>query len=166
MAPKKLSKRPVLLLEVLIAFALVALCIFPLMAPHVFILKSQYEFNHKIMLDQTASRLYTKLLEKIYRNEIPWESFKQKQVFPIEAQLLQSVGLDQDFPYGGTYSFALARHKGSKERPFSANVIKLKIDFKPKITSSTGAKKELEPFVYHYQFFGARIHDKHETTHP
>lgn len=167
MRPKRLNKRAILLLEVLIAFALVVLCVFPLIAPHVFMLKAQYQFNQKIALDQTVTRIYGRILEKVYRNEIPWQAFEQNQVFPIDAQMLQSVGAEPGFGYKGSYGFSISRHKGNKEKPFSANVINVSIAFDPLKTSSkaTPEEKLRQHSVYEYKFFAARIQESQETKH-
>jgi hypothetical protein len=150
------SKRPVLLLEVLIAFALVALCVFPLVAPHVFILKAQYQFNHKITLDQAAAKVYGHILEMAYRNQIPWQAFEQKQTFPISEDIMRAAGIENG-TYKGTYQFSISRQKG-KETPLTARVITATIAFLPK----DRIKESSQESTYEYQFFAVRI-NQHET---
>lgn len=165
MKQRSRSRRHILLLEVLIAFALVALCIFPLIAPHVFMLKAQHQFNRKIALDQTASLVYARILEKVYRNEIPWQAFEQKQAFPIEGELLTKLGLEPDFASKGTYQFSISRQKGNKEQPFSANVISVEIAFEPKGAPPKGdeEKREKGRSVYKYQFFAAKLNSEYDA---
>lgn len=142
---RKRHKRPILLLEVLIAFALVVLCIFPLIAPHVFILKSQYAFNRHIEMDQAASKLYTHILEKIYRQEIPWQAIENKSTFTLDDK--------DDSPFKGSYQFSIVRHKGNDEKPFSAQVIQLDLKLIPQEEDNDNRT------TYTYQFFAARLHD-------
>jgi hypothetical protein len=164
MIAKKISKRPILLLEVLIAFALVVLCVFPLLAPHVSILKAQYQFNHKIALDQAVNKLYAHLLEKVYRGDVHWESIVRKEFFPIDADLLKSIGIKADFPFRGSYRFSIARSKGKEEQPMSANIISLEMVFEPKGAGSKQTEKERKEKMvkYEYEFFAARLHDVQE----
>lgn len=161
---QKFTKRPVLLLEVLIAFALVVLCIFPLVTPYVYIFKAQTLFNQKILLDQSVNRFYVHLLERVYRNEIPWNAIEQKQVFTIDREALKLASGGVNLPYTGTYQLSLSRHKGGNERPLSANVVSLTITFEGNETSSKDKKKEL--IHYHYQFFAAKINETKQTETP
>lgn len=153
MKPSKKSRRHILLLEVLIAFALVVLCIFPLIAPHVFILKAQYEFNDKIILDQKISQFYAQTLEKIYKNEIPWSAFEQETHFPIEKEQL---GMDAHFDYSGTYHFKIVRQKGKEKQPFNANVVTLTISLVPTIKQEDSMKSS-KALNYEYRFFAAHL---------
>ena len=70
---REVKKRYVSLLEVLIAFALIVLCVLPLIYPHVAMFKSQKAFIRKVELDHVVNLLYAKILEKLYMNSIPWQ---------------------------------------------------------------------------------------------
>jgi hypothetical protein len=73
----KVQRRHQSLLEVLIAFALIALCVLPLIYPHVAIYKAQNKFARKLELDHVVNLLYGKVLEKLYMNTIPWADLAQ-----------------------------------------------------------------------------------------
>lgn len=165
MKSRKPSKRPILLLEVLIAFALVALCVFPLIAPHVFMLKAQYQFNSKIALDQSAGKVYAHILERAYRNEIPWQAIEERQIFPLDEELMKGAGLAPDFTHRGTYRLSILRHKGGKEHPMSANVVNATITFEPKTLPVEAPPEEKlgQQSVYEYKFFAARIKEQQPT---
>lgn len=160
------AKRPVLLLEVLIALALVVLCIFPLMAPHASILKAQYQFNHRVAMDQAVNRVYARILEKVYRNEIPWKAFEEKRVFPFEEDLLNGLEGGSGLGYQGSYQFSILRTKGGKEHPLTANVIGVTLTFEPLDATSNLIKKKSHnaQTSYEYQFFATQIVETHETT--
>ena len=67
---KRQSKRPILLLEVLVAFFLIVVAIFPLVGPHVFIYKSQRQFIDKIGLDRVVNEIYVDVLTELHENRI------------------------------------------------------------------------------------------------
>lgn len=67
-------KQPFLLLEVLVAFFLVALCALPLMQPQFAMLKAERAFINSVTLDRVVNHLYTDLLLRFYRGEIAWSS--------------------------------------------------------------------------------------------
>jgi hypothetical protein len=69
-----IRKQPYLLLEVLIAFFLVALCAIPLMQPQFAMLKAERAFTNVLTLDRVVNRLYAELLERFYRGEVSWAS--------------------------------------------------------------------------------------------
>lgn len=160
---RKTHKRHILLLEVLIAFALVALCIFPLIAPHVFILKAQYQFNTKVALDQSAAKIYTHILEKAYKREIPWRAIEEKQIFTIDDDFLRKAGIKGDFSHKGSYQLSIARSKGKKQ-PLTANVIRTIITLEPKESSGSSAEgQRSQQIAYEYKFFAAHIQEPQQT---
>ena len=78
------TRRHSLLLEVLISFAIIALCILPLLYPHVYILKSQQEMIRTVELDHVVNLIYASTLEKLYLNQIPWDTIESKKEIPID----------------------------------------------------------------------------------
>lgn len=161
----RVRKRSILLLEVLISLALVVLCIFPLLAPHVYILKAQYQFNHKIALDQIVGKVYVRILEKLYQNEIPWTAIENKQTFEIDEDMESAAGIDKNFGYKGTYRLSIIRDKGGEGYPISSNVIEATLTFLPKDLSSdlSGEEKNTAATVFRYQLYAAKIMEKDET---
>src|SRR5437868_1820742 len=85
----KPTKRGYLLLEVVLAFFLLALCALPLFYPHGYMLKEEREFVHQIEFNRAADLIFASLVEKLYRNEIPWEEIEEKVKKPIDSTFFQ-----------------------------------------------------------------------------
>jgi hypothetical protein len=145
-----ISKRPFLLLEVLIAFALIALCALPLLYPHVMILKKERAFISSVKLDHTVSLLYAGLLEKLYKREVRLADILGEKSFPIDE------GLDF-LPYTGSYRFVEEKHKPPHgvENPLKKTIYLFNVhfSFEPK------NKREAAPIEYCYNVM---IESKHE----
>ena len=63
-------KRAFTLLEVLVAFLLIAIAIIPLLAPYPYMLKKQKAFLKELEIDRLANIYYVDLLAKILKKEI------------------------------------------------------------------------------------------------
>lgn len=107
-------KRPLVLLEVLIAFALVVLCVLPLIYPQVFILKSEREFVDTIELDHAVNLLYGNRLQKLYLKEIDWDEIEEERRIPITDAMMKESGILREFPYKGEYQFFIIKRKPPK----------------------------------------------------
>jgi len=94
------SRRNVTLLEVLIAFALIALCAAPLLAPHAQMIFSQQRFEKRVERDFMINNHFGELLVALYRNEIAWKEIEKGTSFPIE---------------GGSYKFEILKPEPSEE---------------------------------------------------
>lgn len=129
MAHLRKSKHSFLLLEVLIAFALVTLCAIPLIYPHTAIYRAQREFVSKIELDHEVNLIYVDLLQKLHRNEIPLADIRNETLFTLP----QTIN-----GYTGTYQFKTIREKSSLERDGPAAMLAgLDIQFKNSLTQKT-----------------------------
>lgn len=104
-------KRPLILLEVLIAFALVVLCVLPLIYPQVFILKSEREFVDTIELDHAVNLLYGNRLQKLYLNEIDWDEIEEERHIPITNAMIKESEITKKLPYKGEYQFFIIKRK-------------------------------------------------------
>jgi len=149
-----IKKRHFLLLEVLIAFSLIVLCVFPLLAPHAFILRSQALFIKKIELDHLVNLIYGQITENLYFNKIPWKDIEEETKFPITEELLTEMALPFPTTYQGTYSFKIARRKPPKKEdtpdpPYILNMLELNLTFKLPDTQSPALE-------YQYMIFVAR----------
>lgn len=69
-----IRRSPFLLLEVMIAFFLVAMCALPLMQPQFVMLKTERTFINGVTLDRLVNEFYAELLLRFYRGEVPWAS--------------------------------------------------------------------------------------------
>ena len=67
---RKSKKRAFTLLEVLIAFLLIVICLVPLLAPYPFIYRQQKKIVEELEIDRLASLAFVDLLSKIYKKEI------------------------------------------------------------------------------------------------
>ncbi len=146
---RKTKKRNNLLLEVLIAFAIVVLCILPLLYPHVGVIRSQQEMITAVQLDHFVSLHYANTLEKLYLNEIPWETLHSDKPIPIDKEMIKKLGIKEAIPYKGTYHFIDVKHKPKKLEPDTKALYLFKIsyEFQP-IRNNKGEKEK----KYNYQF--------------
>ena len=135
-----------LLLEVMISFALIVLCVLPLISPHIAIFKSQKDFVDRIELDHVVNLLYGDMYASLYRNEIPWESVISENQIPIDDIILERIGWKKPFPFTGSYHFGVVKYKPKKEAPYRLYLISLTYEFTPK-------GKESKPFKYEYEIF-------------
>jgi len=89
------KRRPYLLLEVMIAIALVALAAIPLLAPGIWMIKNEKEFNRQIRADQKASLLFANFVNSLYTGE----SFDIPQDFSFEFEELKDKGDEEKLQY-------------------------------------------------------------------
>lgn len=130
---KKKNKHYVTLLEVLIAFSLVVFCLIPLLHPHVAMVKLQSEFLQKIKLDHAINVMTGQIVEKLYKNEIPWSVIEDERPMPIDPELWQGTGASTPPYFKGMYQFHVVKMKPKKNEEFkeSAWLVKLKFFFLP-----------------------------------
>lgn len=146
-------KRHYLLLEVLIAFFIVAMCVLPLIYPHTYILISQRKFISKVELDHLVNLLYGDILERMYKNEIRWQDIINKVEFEVDNTLLERVKFTKKLPYKGTFVFNEEKHKpdeGEAEVPYAHYLLKLDFSF------TSEQDKQEKPLKYHYKIFAVR----------
>lgn len=156
---KKNHKRHYLLLEVMIAFAIVAMCVLPLIAPHVFILKEQKSFVQKVELDHLVNLIYADIIERLYRNDISWAEVTSEKFYPIDESLLNRVGWTSRLPYQGEYQFKIDRYKPKKQpAPYTLFLLDLTIRFVPPETAKEATEKEktASQIKYEYKVFVER----------
>jgi type II secretory pathway pseudopilin PulG len=81
---KKRKKRSFLLIEVLLAIALIGLCAYPLLAPHFMIAQTEIKSLEQRKLERVADQTYAELVQGLYENTVPslngvdkvhWKSF-------------------------------------------------------------------------------------------
>lgn len=133
------TKRPFLLLEVLIALALVALCMLPLVYPHFWMVKKEKSAVQMIKEDAKVGLVYIHLLEKLYMNELPWERLLDGLFYPV-----QMDGNDNEKI---TYSFSEVLSKEEEGTGNSHHLLKLQIRFEPNLPSDKPRNYEFEIYV-------------------
>ncbi len=150
----KIHKRPVLLLEVMIAIALIVMAAIPLIYPHLYLLKAQRHFMSKVELDHAVNLLYVDLLEQMYENKVSWTSIISKNEFKVEKQDFRRIGYTKPVPFKGAYRFTDSIHKpkGEEEVPFRLYIISLDYQFYPEKEQPT----KDNTINYHYDLFVVR----------
>jgi hypothetical protein len=106
-----------LLLEVLIALVLVALCAFPLLAPHFMMINQEKLLLDEIEADRMANVIFTNLVEKMYNGTLTWEEINSLEKKDIERDLLKDVAIPKRWPYAMSYRFETPRLKPDAKEP-------------------------------------------------
>lgn len=113
------------LIEVLISFFLVIICILPLLYPHFYVLHDKEDFIKKIELDHQINLLYGKILEKLYLNSINWDDMIHSKTFEIIPEMIE----DGSLVYPGTYKFEIEKMKFNEDRSKIAVLFNLIFSF-------------------------------------
>lgn len=146
-----------MLLEVLIAFAIVALCAIPLISPHAVMLKAQRQFVRKMELDHAVNLLYGNVLEKLYLNKINWTELTLQNPFEITPDLLKEAHYDKPFGYSGSYVFTEDKHKPEKLGNYNLFQFTLRFTFLPdEFKNSKDELKQKNTLEYKYKVFIVR----------
>ena len=145
---RMIRRHSVLLLEVIIAFALVALCVLPLIYPQIFILRSERQFINEVQLDHKVNILYGDIMEKLYRQEIPWQDIVDEKVFPIDLSLGGKSEEKKEIHYKGSYKFIKKKQKAPDDSPHNVYVYRLIFSFQP--NEGMLLEKNQKPLVYEY----------------
>lgn len=150
----KISKRPVLLLEVMIAISLIVMAAIPLIYPHIYLLKAQRHFMNKVELDHVVNLLYVDAVERMYKNEITWTSILNTLEFEVDAEDLRRIGYTKPVSFKGVYRLKDEIHKPKDEEdtPLRLYLISLDYQFYPKKEKPT----EENILNYHYDIFLVR----------
>lgn len=155
---RNLRKRPFILLEVLIAFALIVICILPLIYPHVGMLNAQKEFVRKVELDHVVNLLYVKVLERLHLNSYGWNELLSSH-FEIDSQMIAEAGYTKPFPYKGTFNFLeeKPRYKPRKAGPYHLYLFTLTFHFLPnQFSEASEAVKNRNRVSFQYKVFVVR----------
>jgi hypothetical protein len=154
-----------MLLETMIAFALIVLCVLPLLTPHIAMLKAERQFVRKIDLDHVVNLLYASVLEKLYLNEIGWNELMQND-FPITKEDLEKLGYSSLLAYQGSYNF---KEVPPRFKPrdvnadYSLHLLTLTFNFIPsELSQKEEEVKQKNLLKYQYKVF--IVHDKRPTN--
>jgi len=147
----RVKKHSILLLEVLIAFAIIVLCIFPLIYPHAAMAKAQKEFVQKVRLNHAITLLYGQIYQDLLANRIEWTDISNKRRFEIPPADLQKF-VPEYLPYKGWYQFELKSQKPSQPQDKMAYIYTLKFTFEP-VKPIKKKQKTPKPLEYNYQIF-------------
>lgn len=147
-------KRPILLLEVMIAIALIVMAAIPLIYPHIYLLRAQRHFMDKVDLDHAVNLHYIDILERLYKNEISWAAVLNELEFSISEEELKKSGYNKPLPFKGSYRFKVQnfKPKGEGGAPLTLYVLDLDYVFHPAKQSPTDENR----LRYHYDLFVVR----------
>jgi hypothetical protein len=149
----KKKKHPLLLLEVLVAIALVSLIAVPLLYPQMYLLKAQNRFVEKLELDRMISLLFAKLIVDLYENKIPFSQIESSMPQPIDSKMIQDAGYKgRELPFTGTYRFEKVINKPNPPKDFTVYLYELIFTF----TSKDKEDEKQEPLTITYQVVLAR----------
>lgn len=137
----KIRKQSFLLLEVLIAFTLVVLCIIPLLAPHVGIYKEQKHFINQIEWNHAVHLIYVDVLEKMHKGEISIADIITKREFEVPRDRLPSPSIT------AIYRLSPLTSKKQNAEGFNVHLANLEIILTE--------KNKPKPWVYAYSIFYA-----------
>lgn len=112
-----LQRLPFLLLEVMIAFLLMALCLVPLLQPHYAMLQSDLMILEESKIERVVHKIYAEFLVSLYRGEVTWSAIDHydtpARTQPVNPQLLEGL------PYNVTYVLRVAPYKGKRKGEYS-----------------------------------------------
>lgn len=142
----KNSKRPFLLLEVLIALFIVVVCVSPLLSSQVFMYKIERQFLHKLEVDRVANIVFTDIIKNLYeKKEVGWSDIQENKLFTYDLLQHQSNGVPKHFPYKITYSLGMTKLRKPKIKPINFIVL-LNITITPD-------DKSQNPNIYAYNVY-------------
>lgn len=164
-------KRPFLLLEVLIAFFIVALCAIPLMAPQIFMVRSELSQAREVELDRAVNILFADLLEKFYEQGVNWETVGTKDLpkpaLPLNTEVFDRLGYGPNYlqrlGFEGDYTVRVKLSKVKKDLSKTEgpngellyHMLEIKYSFKPLRWISLDLAKD-DTLTYVYDLFAQR----------
>ncbi len=141
-----MKKKPFLLLEILIAFLLVAVCAVPLVTQPLKLYRAEMKFLEQMERERLANWTFSELKEKLLKNEIPWGKIPQKgmkgQPIPLPPAFIQIPGCA---PKKVERTFTLmckGEKKGLKEEIY--RLLYVRIDFSPRLFPKKKEKKSAD----------------------
>lgn len=91
-----LRRSPFLLLEVMIAFGILALSAIPLVYPHLYILKEERALILELEVDLAAQNLIVDMLTELHENRIPFRLIEEGGVFELTKEKVSKAGIPQE----------------------------------------------------------------------
>lgn len=122
------KRRPFLLLEVLIALAIVSLCAIPLIAPNLWLIKAEKEFLQTIENDRIAHLIFLHVVENLYNNVYSWENLKNNEEIPFSLESIPAI--PENWPFEVTVRSKVAQSKTGLTDEHSFNLLEITITIK------------------------------------
>lgn len=133
-------KASFLLLEVIVALAIVALCAYPLLSPHFFTFKKQIELAEKSQLQNWAELSFLEIEQKLYdlkgkeTEEFNWTSFENEKERKLESPAIVYLGEGKSNLFERYYSLSF-KEKELDLRKEDLRLLEVKIWFPRKENS-------------------------------
>lgn len=133
----------------MIAFAIVVLCLFPLITPHVWMIKEENSFIQDLRTDRYIGIIYAHIIENLYENQILWDVIKEKDSLTT----LSIDAIPESWPYIIILRTEIEKNgKEGKEEEQMYYILHLNIILKPTFNSDSNKK----PTEYEYVAFVER----------
>jgi len=130
---------------VLIALTLVTLCAFPLLAPHIIMVRGEKEFLYELEADRIANNVFSEIVKNLYENRISWQELQSEQSYPVPEEWQRGFSLPPAWPYSMRFRFEKKREK-VEELKESYYLFKVVLNFET--PSETQADLEFTYLVY------------------
>lgn len=139
------KKKPFILLEILIAIGLIALCAVPLIVRPLQLYQKEMNFLWEIEAERLADWTFSEIKEKLLKNEIPWKKLpdkkKGKETFTLPDAFI-SLPEGQKKKVQRKFTLKCKREReGLKEEIY--RMYEVKIYFTPKLISQKKKQKYL-----------------------
>lgn len=149
------QKRPFLLLEVVIAFALVALCAVPLMQSPITAYRTHLAELEKLECDRIANYTFSEIKLLLLENEIAWANMPEK----ISEAPQHPLDPPSDIQIPNFYSKKVYRSYQiwvEKEKEGPQSEIYRRLGLRITLTPKSHATKS-KPLKYNYQLFSQKL---------
>lgn len=112
MVKKRRKKQPFLLMEVLLAIAVIGLCAYPLLAPHFMMANAEMVSLQQRKLERAADQAFIKLVQYLHENAIPtqgrlekvnWKSFDETILGTFPEPVLISINKGKPVKFLSNY---------------------------------------------------------------
>ena len=131
------------------------MCILPLISPHVYLLIQQKKFIQKVEIDHLVNLAYADIVERMYRNTLPWNDVISGRSFEMDQSYLRTLSYSKQLPYKGSYKFTEKKHKGKD--PYTLYLFGLDFIFVPIEKKAVKEGEEIPGTLkYHYDLFVKR----------
>lgn len=131
--PKRsIRKRPFLLFEILAAIALVALCLVPLLRPHILMRGAKLRAMEEVQLETIAQTAFCDFKEMLFENkEHTWEELVTQAEGDLKRSYTLITALKQRREVRGHYKTWLIDHTTKQSPKKTAAVIRVELTFSP-----------------------------------
>jgi len=125
----------------MIAFAIVALCMLPLIVPNVWMITEEQSSIRDLEQERYANFIYAKIVEDLYKNQPSWSVLEQKQQSWTLPELPSEI--PQDWPYTVQVLSEISGKKKNEGTGIDYHLLQLKI-----LLQLLPDRKKVEEYTY------------------